>query len=211
MYVEIQDLKLTDFLDSDGELNSEMLCQTIQNNKLQVTNYALSTEIERNKEYYDLMHQQKILLESFIPDGTSEKEIIEIFIDELKPLELERNKLTIVDPYIFANGTEISLLSEILLKCVICKDICFITNCNSEKYCVRKNIEDFLNENGFKFTVKYDSSIHDRYWLSNKSGIICGTSFGGIGKKKSLIMKLDDKNYYDIAKVFLSENQETVL
>ena len=203
MYIKIDGLNMKNILGSDEKPTAKLLYDEMVRNHLSITGFITSAEVERNKNYYDEMHQLIPLNEGLVEEGKNKAEIKDILLKYLVPLELDKNELTIIDRYLLPNYKAAQLLSEILLDAVPCKKVRVITNRDNENNSARIFIEEKMKENGFAFSVEYNDQIHDRWWLSSKSGIYCGTSLNGLGKKCSTIDPLSPETFHELSRKFL--------
>jgi len=175
-------------LSERGGYDSEKFCAQIKERKLEIKGTLTCAEVNKWREYYFRMHPKQVLNEDIMERNLSDDEIKEEFEKFLNPLSVDFCRLTIIDPYLFADHTNVALLVQILRQNVKSKKIRIITKRSNVNGAIKNEFEDLLNE--FDIEKKYEDSIHDRWWYTRVNGFQCGSSFNGIGKEKLITISL---------------------
>ena len=148
------------------------------------------------------MHPHQVLNEEVVQSGVTNDAIKQIFNRFFKPMAVDACSLTIIDPYIFAANTNVSLLVDILSENVQSKKVRFVTNSHNTDVSVKTDILAQLSNIGFTVDVVNRTDIHDRYWYTRVKGFSCGTSFNGISRKTTMINLFPDQDLSNIISIF---------
>lgn len=203
MYFKIEgELDVSQMLSSKGYIDKEKFCSQLLKNKNIITNFYTCSQIEQWEKYYLERHPKQNLNEDILFTSITEDQIKAVFKKFLIPLFANNCSLTIIDPYIFAKNTNISLLVDILSANVQSKKVRFITNYDNKDEDVEKDVKKQLINMDFNVNIKYRSDIHDRYWYTRIKGFFCGTSFNGIGRKTTMLNIFPDQDLNDIINQF---------
>jgi hypothetical protein len=140
------------------------------------------------------------LTEAFIPKGTDNLTIVQLFHNFFDEFQVKTaSKLTIIDPYLFPDKYDTDypqLLVDILSYFTNLTEIKFITGFKHYDVNLYSNISSILN---ISCSCTQNNEWHDRFWIIDDSkGLFVGSSLNGIGKKHTLIDKLDDVDISDI-------------
>jgi hypothetical protein len=145
-----------------------------------------------------LLHDQ-FLMEQFIPKGINSPTKVSVFHEFFESLQaINASKLTIIDPYLFPSRYDTDypdLLVEIIGYFTSLTEILFVTqsNYNATLY------QQVLSRITCTPSIQTNNDFHDRCWIIDDSkGLLVGSSLNGIGKRHSLITKLDDTDVTDI-------------
>lgn len=179
---------------SNKKAKAEELARQIIESGLEYEGNLLNSAVEKMKEhekYYIEMHPKMTLNEDYIEDNISIKEIHQLFQRFFVPLRADICCLTIVDQYIFANGTNVTLLTDILKTEATSKQIRFITKSSNVDATTKNNVETILKADGFNVDINYSNQLHDRWWYTRINGFTTGISFNGLRRKESTIKMLD--------------------
>lgn len=188
-----------------GKIRKSTMIEIINSKNINVTGFVLDSEFNEYKDKakkYDEMHPKMTLNEDFVNNKISNDEIKKLFNKFFLPLSVDSCELTIIDPYVFAKGTNYSLLLDIIKANVCSKKIRFIRNENNDDSTVLNNISNDLQNNGFKIKLINKRKLHDRWWYTRKSGFVIGISFNGLSIKDSTIKMLDDNELNAIINKF---------
>lgn len=169
---------------------------TFFSNGVEVVGFENSGTIDTwrmKAEAYDSMYPKMSLNEDWVNSPIKQQKLMGLFSKFFVPLSAEACRVTIVDPYIFAKGTNVTWLSSIIIDNVKSKEIRFVRNQANDDSVIFQQIESILKNNGFNVSfINAGATLHDRWWYTRKSGFTIGISFNGINKKNSTIKMLDD-------------------
>ena len=172
----------------------ELAHQIIERN-LKIEKISMEYKIYENSSrcyFYDYYNPTMQLL---CHKESSLEEINKIFIKSFEKLNADEYPLTIIDPYLFAEGTDTNFLIELLINNVKSKKVTFMTarrNTNEE---ILNEIINALESQDFEVRNYFERNLHDRVWFTEKGGFVCGTSINGLGKKNfTVFINLDDED-----------------
>ena len=203
MYFKIEgELDVAKMLSTHDGIDLEKFCEQLLSNNNQIVQTYTSSQVEQWEKYYAEMHPRQILNEDIIQSEVTDDEIKQIFKRFFKPMSVDACSLTIIDPYIFATGTNVSLFVDILSANVQSKQVRFVTNSRNSDTSVKENIYTQLTNMGFTVDIVDSTDIHDRYWYTRIKGFSCGTSFNGISRKTTMINLFPDQDLSDIISKF---------
>ena len=203
MYLKIEGkMDIAQTLSTHGGIDTSKFCNQLLENHARITQHFTCVEVEKWRKYYLEMHPHQKLNEDVLPDGITDDEIKSVFEKFFKPLSAEACSLTIIDPYIFAAGTNVALLVDILNTNVKSKQIRFVTNSRNTDVSIEASIKTQLTNMGFTVDIVNRTDIHDRYWYTRMKGFSCGTSFNGISRKTTIINIFPDQDLSDIIAIF---------
>ena len=192
----------TMFDDKENGINTQKFCNQLISNNVEIVQSRTNSEIEEWENYYIDMHPKQNLLEDILLASTSNDEVKDIFKKFFKPLSVESCCVTIIDPYIFAKGTNVNLLVTILDSNIGSRKIKFITTAANSDNVVKTDIETKLSNLGFDITIEDRKDIHDRWWYTRINGFYCGTSFNGISHKTTMLNLISDNDLNEIIKIY---------
>ena len=178
-----------------GKIRKSTMIKIINSTNVNVTGFVLDSEINEYKDKakkYDEMHPKMTLNEDWVDNTISDDEIKELFNKFFAPLSVDTCELTIIDPYIFAKGTNYLLFLDIIKANVTSKKIRFIRNDDNDDSAIFNIICNDLKNHGFTITKVSNKSLHDRWWYTRKNGFVFGISFNGLSRKDSTIKLLED-------------------
>ncbi|MGA4531725.1 hypothetical protein ACPA1H_15380 [Ectopseudomonas chengduensis] len=130
------------------------------------------------------------------------EEAILKFIEKLAPAK----KLLIIDPYFYAKGSPqtVSLLKNLLNPLAQSLEEIFVI-CNDITGPNALNLQSSMRSVAPSVTINnlQTNEFHDRFWINPESntGIVFGTSLNGIGKKISLIDRIQESDVQEIVKL----------
>lgn len=203
MYFKIEgELDVAKMLSTHDGIDLEKFCEQLLSNNNQIVKTYTSSQVEQWEGYYREMHPCQILNEDVVQSEVTDEDIKQIFNRFFKPMAVDACPLTIIDPYIFATGTNISLFVDILSANVQSKKVRFVTNSRNSDTSVKENIYTQLTNMGFTVDIVDRTDIHDRYWYTRIKGFYCGTSFNGISRKTTMINLFPDQDLSDIISKF---------
>lgn len=204
MWFEVEgNIDVSLMLDSQvGGINIQKFCTQLVKNQVKIVEFKTSAEIEEWKKYYIDMHPKQNLTEDLLPTSITDEEIKRVFEKYFKPLSADCCGVTIIDPYIFAKGTNVNLLFDILSSNVGSKSIRFITNLKNVDSSTKCSLETDLKKDSFVIDVINRSDIHDRLWYTRMKGFFCGTSFNGISREITMLNLIPDKDLSELIKLF---------
>ena len=185
-----------------GEIDNKKFCEQILANDLKIEGYILSSQLEQWKKYYEDMHPRMRLCEDLAQKDISAAEITELFSKYFKPLSADCCSATVVDPYLFSEKTDTSLLCKVVEENVQSKRIRFITDFGKDDAAIKNTVLSKLQTNGFSVTTTDCKDSHDRYWFTRIAGFTIGTSFNGLGKKLSTFAILKQDDLSEIINIF---------
>ena len=142
------------------------LARQIIDNGLEFKGYITDAEVDKlveYKKYYESMHPKMTLNEDYISDSITTGEIIKMFDKFFVPLDAANCQVTVVDQYIFSNGIDVALLTDIIKKNVTSLKVRFLTKQSNEVVSVKNSIINVLSTFGFSVHVDYDNNLHDRF------------------------------------------------
>lgn len=183
------------------ELNGESLgslgihvdfCKKISNRELE--DIVLNVRNKDNLEY---------LTEEIIPKKIGNDKIVEKYSSCLASIGTEDSELIVLDPYIFSSDHDeyLDLLTKILERSNA-KSIIVVTKKGDCKQNCLKNVKSKIPN----LSEKWNGSFHDRFWIAGrKEGFLSGTSLNGVGKKYSILAKLEKDDVSDIIEKLLEE------
>ena len=177
------------------------LARQIIDNGLEFKGYITDAEVDKlmeYKKYYESMHPKMTLNEDYISDSITTGEIIKMFDKFFVPLDAANCQVTVVDQYIFSNGIDVALLTDIIKKNVTSLKVRFLTKQSNEVASVKNNIINVLSTFGFSVHVDYDNNLHDRWWYTRVNGFTTGISFNGFSRKESTMKMLDQSELNNI-------------
>ena len=191
----------------DGEEKAKELAHQILEKKIYLT--GISSEITL---YSGRMLHREMSIDEFIErmdlitfKNDSVTDVSNIFEKAFANLEAYDYPLTIVDAYIFANGTNVEFLCDLLQKYVGSKKVKFITSRKALKPEIESQVTERLKLFGFDVKVIRKNIYHDRVWFTNKGGFMIGASFNGISRNQyTIILKLENE---DLVKVIEEHKQ----
>ena len=187
---------------TDSGIDSKKFCTQIIENGIRINEFYCNAQIEKWKNYYYDMHPKTRLCEDIVKKDIANDDIKGIFAKFFKPLDAENCSVSIVDPYLFSSGTNVELLSDILISNVKSKNIKFITDFSKDDFSVREYVMQKIEQAGFKPQSFNRNDSHDRYWFTRKNGFAIGTSFNGLGNKISTFTMLSSKDLNDVISIF---------
>ena len=203
MYFKIEGTpNIAQMLSTHGGIDTRKFCNQLLENSAHITQFITCIEVEKWKKYYLEMHPHQTLNEDVLPDGITDAEIKSAFEKFFKPLAADACSLTIIDPYIFANGTNVALLVDILNTNIKSKQVRFVANSRNSNTSIETDIITQLKNMGFTVNIDNRTDIHDRYWYTRKNGFSCGTSFNGISRKTTMMNLFPDQDLSDIIAKF---------
>lgn len=170
-----------------GGIDTQKFCDQLIANQAKITAYETSTEINKWKVYYKEMHPKIQLNEEFLPEGITETEVKSVFAKFLIPLAANTCRVTIIDPYIFADSTNVDLLCSILNDNVKSKKIRFVATSSKSNIIIQNEVKTRLQAEKFVVDIEDRSDIHDRWWYTRINGFTCGASFNGISRKMTML------------------------
>lgn len=130
-----------------------------------------------------------------------------VFKEYTKTLNNDLNQgsiLYITDRYLFADVSPeyLKIILNVLIDIKIAEIKYIIPNgFASFESCSFEYIRNELKQKQIKIEIINSDLFHDRFWISNLSGFVCGTSLNGLSKRTSIIQRLDPLDYIDIYKI----------
>lgn len=203
MYFNVEGkMDVSEMFSTAGGIDAQKFCKQILENNLKVTGVITCAEVEEWRKYYHDMNPKQYLIEDVLPDSITDDEIKATFEKFFKPLNVDACALTIIDPYIFARGTNVTLLVDILKTNVTSKQIRFVTTLSKADATVKSDVENQLKLDGFVLKIEDRVDIHDRWWYTRIKGFSSGTSFNGLSRKTTTINILPDQDLNDIISIY---------
>ena len=108
------------------KIQKSTMIKIINSENVNVTGVVLDSEFNEYKDKakkYDEMHPKMTLNEDFVNNKISNDEIKKLFNKFFIPLSVDSCELTIIDPYVFAKGTNYSLFLDIIKANVVQKKL----------------------------------------------------------------------------------------
>lgn len=180
-----------------GSIMEEVSETLLKNTGLKLSLYCgeINGNITDNNEP-EIIHEE--LLYKNMCDTTKVEKILKYIND----IRVEGEELIIIDPYLFVkpDGGYDKFLTSILkaCKCKFKKISVFIKQNNTNQVFLKK-VKEVI---GDYFQEYYTDEFHDRFWIGDrKKGFIMGTSMNGIGKKYSIIQKLEESDVVEIINI----------
>lgn len=158
---------------------------------------SLNSENEAKLQKYMQENNLEYITEEVLWKNMTNDEKTKKFSKYLLEIGSEGNELIVVDPYIFSDKQDgyCNMLASIfdLSKS---STIIVVTDKKNYKQASADKVSNKINK---VLDVKYSDCFHDRFWIANrKEGFYTGTSFNGIGKKISLINRLQKDDVKEI-------------
>lgn len=202
VFIRIDDNRNTDELIK--RLNDIKTClkKTETESIIQVYNKRTKRSIRISDEIRQNRKSQETLLEYLLRKSLNPTEIKNIFKEFLDGIDIE-DELIIIDPYLFPKRRDPDYKTVLLsiVKTQISK-VNKLKVITSDKFDpdLKDEIENELRQlkNTITFHHKISDEFHDRFWLSNKKGLLVGTSLNGVGKKYSLINNLAQSDFEEL-------------
>lgn len=192
-----------EFYDIDAEQEFYLAFQKLQESgKIKIKNLLLPAPLEVLINEYDkdfVIEYRDIM--GPIRGATQSIKIFKSYTKILNNSQSSANELYITDRYLFCNNSleYMNLIIDILCDINI-KEIKFIVpegfNCfilQSYEYVKQEILKNQIN-----IDIINSDMFHDRLWISDKCGFVCGTSLNGIMKRTSVINRLDPLDYLTI-------------
>jgi hypothetical protein len=186
-----------------GEVKLDTFIELLYQSNVHIVNSFCDSEIEDWKEKakkYDGLHPKMTLNEDFISYNISDKELKMEFNKFLGAISSNTCQLTIVDPYLFASGTNVNLFLSIVKDNVLSKSIKFIFDSSHNDLSVYNQIITSLKTDNFIIDKSPKKRLHDRWWFTRKAGFAVGASFSGLTRKDTTFKMLDDDELNSILK-----------
>lgn len=161
---------------------------------LSMSKIALPLKEELDSYYENIDNKQSnvSLVEEVVYKYTETLKVVFIVRKKLNELSGSIKKLVIIDPYFFPYSYSKNYIDTIIdiLKPLELNIIHVITSKKNTNYDLKNKIQSRLDNSSIELT--YSNDFHDRFWIVNdENGFLMGTSLNGLGKKFSIIQKLD--------------------
>ena len=151
------------------------------------------------------------LNEEIVARGSSQNQIIQTLHKYLDSISID-NELIIIDPYFFPspNNDYIQFINNILNKYL--SNISKLVIISLPNFNVNTKNSFLSDFNAIKpdLNIEHKTTdiFHDRFWISGnrEKGIITGTSLNGLGRKYSLIDRLNINDVKEIVSVLKQNN-----
>jgi hypothetical protein len=155
------------------------------------------------KGYSSLVNSEPIN-EAIVTPGTNEPKIVGVLKKYLTKMQVDK-ELIIIDPYFFPSHADAGypdMIAEILKESLaIIDDLIFVTS-NKVNTTLKTQIESKLKSHKSSLNIRHaiSANYHDRYWITNKreKGLLTGTSLNGLGKRLSLVDRLNTSDVREI-------------
>lgn len=201
------------FIKIDDNRNTEELIKRLNDIKaclkkaetesiIQLYNERTKRSIRVSDKIGQNRKSQETLLKYLLRKSLNPTEIKDIFKEFLDSIDIE-DELIIIDPYLFPKSRDRDyktiLLSIIKTQIDKVNKLKVITPDKFDPD-LKDEIEIELRQlkSTITFHHKISNEFHDRFWLSNKKGLLVGTSLNGVGKKYSLINNLAQSDFEEL-------------
>ena len=141
-------------------------------------------------------------LDFFVKKNISNADIETIFENFFSDTRIGNDKVTIADQYIFSNGVDVQLLSQIIVNNITSKKVRFLYNPKRKNQSVLQNLQATLMSKGFQVDLDTTTDLHDRYWYSKNGGFLVCASFNTLSKSPTIIKPLDSDELHEIQKYY---------
>ncbi len=154
---------------------------------------SLEQMVNRSNNFYGINIEKRAII---IKDQTDYKIILENHINKITK---SCDKLVITDRYFFPKYYDDAYKTLLLSICSKCPHTTVIIDKNYNRKLVTELTKELL-EKGCFLEVIINDTFHDRFFISNKGGVVLGTSLNGLIKKTCYINYLSHQDFLIVAK-----------